>query len=227
MSAVEPAGTFPTIDTRIKRAGRRRMASVELGHEGDILQRAGSDQGRVSRISVGDQDDLALYAAVSRPLMRARGVRQPKATIDYRSNCSVREQRCRSSQLCTVGTNLRRRYFDAQRVCLFLAGEAQRVDQEKGTTGLQRAEKPFHMLAAHRIENKVRVANSLIGGNFGVVNELIYTEIAHQRLILAGRNSNNPCPLPFCELHGQVPNTATGTVDEHRLTLKGDRLMGE
>src|SRR4029077_4577954 len=71
--------------------------------------------------------------------------------------------------------------------------------------------------AAKRVEDSVDVSRDVFESLLRVIDRLVSAELAQQVLIFSGSRRENVGAFPFCELHGEVTDSAAAGVNQHAL----------
>ena len=69
-----------------------------------------------------------------------------------------------------------------------------------------------------RVEDDVDVARDVFESLLRVIDRFVHSELAQQVLILGRGRSENVRAFPFCELHGEMTNSAAAGMNQHALT---------
>src|SRR6266550_2375269 len=76
----------------------------------------------------------------------------------------------------------------------------------------------FLSFVAKRVEDDVDFSRDVFESLLRVIDRLVHAELAQQILVLGGSRRENVRAFPFCELHGEVTDSAAAGVNQHTLT---------
>src|ERR1700677_1190423 len=137
------------------------------------------------RLSLDLEDNLSANVSTGRTLVRFLRIRQVVLAVDPDTYRSLIEQAFEFCQLRTTRTDLGGRDRDSELFSLFGAVESQPEDGEQRSTTLERAQEASRGRTANRVHDQIDVADGFFGLALGVVDELVRTELAQERLMLA------------------------------------------
>ena len=90
-------------------------------------------------------------------------------------------------------------------------------DRQKDPTFLQHLPRTLLRIAADWIEHDVDFPRDVFEALLGVIDRLVHTELAQQVLIFSRGRRENVRAFPFCELDGEMTDSAAAGVNQHAL----------
>src|SRR5208283_3510982 len=97
--------------------------------------------------------------------------------------------------------------------------------REQSAAALERAQEASGGGTAEGIEDEIDVMRDFLRRDPGVVDEFVGAELTQERLMRTRCYRDHARALQFSQLQRQVPHSARGTVDEHRLAAERHRAM--
>lgn len=190
-----------------------------------ISNQAPSQGAALGLTSFYRQDDLALNVPLGSSLVRKPRVGKGIGAIEDDPDRACSKQASNLRQLRATRPDLSRRDRDAQLFRILRAGEAKRKDRKQCAARLQRAQKPSGAGSAHGVDHKIDVMRHVLGRRLGVVDERVGAEIAQKRLVLARRHGDDMGAFQLGDLHREMSDAASRSIDENGLAFQRYRHM--